>query len=96
MNKTLEEIVLEEKKQFHWFIQTPGTVSDFHKFLDSFAEQVWNAALTACREKMPEEITKHWNEWTQYGDTEHEANSVYFGRNEYREKALTAIDSLKT
>lgn len=60
---------------------------DIESFLEDFAEQVWNAALTACMESLPKERIGEETDGFPY-------ESLPW--NLYRTEALTAIDSLKT
>lgn len=92
-NTTLEDIKREGRDMFrfriaqltHVAVEDVPSLKKYDPFIDSFAEKVWNAALDACREKMP-------------GRTNESGNFVENrkGRNEYRKEASSAIDSLRT
>ena len=77
--KTLEEILKEAREQF-----------DEHEYAESLLLQTWNAALDACRDKMPDR-----DEASALKDSD-EIFHIRMGFNGYREKALKAIDSLRT
>lgn len=56
--------------------------------IDTFAEKIWNGALDACREKMPNETETENNGLLNDDEAR--------GFNAARSLALSAIDSLRT
>lgn len=91
--KTLEELQNEGRAEINrnygsWESDYRFPQEVLERMSDTFAEKVWNAALDACREKMPEAMKYEGLDKGMYAFSD--------GQVTYREEALSAIDSLRT